>query len=170
MQAAARWARYAGGDLVQACTACRSRGGWSSRQASADDWGTSWACQWPPSMLVDCESAVSRAWRDYEDILVKQETTRRRAMANAGWSRLGFGPRPSVGLFDEYPRPRNPAKRAKRPTFCPVCHCRRVVFAVLRRRWTQARPPNLKHCAVIMDGPPPVAWSLCVQSITSIKL
>jgi len=79
-------------------------------------------------MLVDCESAVSRAWRDYEDILVKQETTRRRAMANAGWSRLGFGPRPSVGLFDEYPRPRNPAKRAKRPTFCPVCHCRRVVF------------------------------------------
>ena len=65
----------AGGDLVQACTACRSRGGWSSRQASADDWGTSWACQWPPSMLVDCESAVSRAWRDNEDI---RQTTRRR--------------------------------------------------------------------------------------------
>ena len=78
-----------------------------------------------------------------------------RAMANAGWSRLGFGPRPSVGLFDEYPRPRNPAKRAKRPTFCPVCHCRRVVFAVLRRRWTQARPPNYGVSYSLFDVAPP---------------
>ena len=53
-------------DLVQACTACRSRRGLSSRQASSDDWGTSWACLGPLQQNRPFREIL--AWRDYEDI------------------------------------------------------------------------------------------------------